>query len=121
MEVGQALLRLRGAKRPRSFPSLALAFLGCRESMKGLTGEHQAGSKQRHPRRRFALGLLVAVACLLSLVDRTSLDSAWDCLRACKRALTPLPLDPHERALALLERQPIIGSLSSAHGPSRRP
>ncbi|GAA5995176.1 dipeptidase [Rhodotorula paludigena] len=76
--------------------------------MKGLKGEQQAGSKQRHPRRRFALGLLIAVACLLSLVDRTSLDSAWDCLRACKRALTPLPLDPHERALALLERQPII-------------
>ncbi|GAA6039029.1 hypothetical protein JCM8097_000161 [Rhodosporidiobolus ruineniae] len=84
--------------------------------MKGLTLDSlPSPGTQRTPapsRRRFlALLALLPLACFLSTISpNTGLSTAGvgEMVREIKWALTPLPKDPRERAVRLMERQPVV-------------
>ncbi|GAA5889053.1 hypothetical protein JCM5296_007151 [Sporobolomyces johnsonii] len=58
--------------------------------------------------RRFFAVVVLAAACLAFSSPATTFEVIEDGWIAFKHAVVPLPTDPHERALALLARQPII-------------
>ncbi|CEQ38832.1 SPOSA6832_00310 [Sporobolomyces salmonicolor] len=70
--------------------------------------------------RRFFTVVVLAAACLAFSSPATTLELVGDGWIAFQHAVIPLPTDPHERALALLARQPIIAKDSAGSHPFLR-
>lgn len=66
------------------------------------------------PLVRLRLDRVVAVLVLIALAvissTPTQLDTVGEWASSLKRAVKPLPKDPHARALALMDQAPVIGA-----------
>lgn len=83
--------------------------------MKGLpldSLESQTPTSTRANRTLRQFSFTAFISLLFLRLSSISFEDIADVARDVKWAVTPLPKDPHKRALALMDRAPVIGSSS---------
>lgn len=73
-----------------------------------LESQSSTHTRAHRPLRQFSFAALISL--LLLRLSSVSFEDIADVARDVRWSVTPLPKDPHRRALALMDRAPVIGS-----------